>query len=152
MIESLTDWISMWIVRHGCRLLDVIHGVKFRDYCIFKTSALIAGDACQNPIDIEQFVNLDLGDSKCLLVVSNEGLTELVEGTSQYQVVLFTVFWWVNFQKIYTQQAQEIIGNMCPLVCLWTCIMTLCDMAPMTVGDIFGYILVHYTPIKSFSY
>ena len=50
-IESFTDGISTWIVRHGHRLLDVIHQVQFRDYSIFKTSALITVNAGQNPID-----------------------------------------------------------------------------------------------------
>ena len=47
----------MQIVRHGHRLLDVIHGVQFRYDGIFKTSALITVNAGQNPIDIEPLVN-----------------------------------------------------------------------------------------------
>ena len=34
---------------------------------------------------------------------------------------------------------------------MWTCAVALCDMVPMTVGDIIGYILVHSTPITSLS-
>ena len=56
-IESLTDGISTWIVRHGHRLLDVIHGVQFGNNCIFKTSALITVNVGWNPIDIKPFVN-----------------------------------------------------------------------------------------------
>ena len=81
----------MWIVRHGHRLLDVIHGVQFIYNGIFKTSALITVNVGQNTIDIEAPVNENLGNGKCLLVVSDEGLTELGEGISQYQDVLFTV-------------------------------------------------------------
>ena len=57
MIKSLTDGISMQIVRHGHRLLDVIHGVQFRYYGIFKASALITLNAGQNPIDVEPFAD-----------------------------------------------------------------------------------------------
>ena len=34
---------------------------------------------------------------------------------------------------------------------MWTCVMTLSDMTPMAIGDIFGYIMVHGTPVKSLS-
>ena len=57
MIKSLTDGISMWIVRCGHRLLDVIHEVQSRYNRIFKTSALIAVNVGQNTIDVEPFVN-----------------------------------------------------------------------------------------------
>ena len=55
MIKSLTDGISMQIVRHGNKLLDVMHGVQFGDYVIFKTLALIAVIVGQNSIDVEPF-------------------------------------------------------------------------------------------------
>ena len=57
MIKSLTDGISMQIVRHGHRLLDVIPGVQFGYNCIFKTLAFITVNASWNPIDIKPFVN-----------------------------------------------------------------------------------------------
>ena len=79
------------MVRYGHRLLDAIHGVQFRYNCIFKASALIAVNAGQNLIDVEPFVDYSLDNGKCLLIVGNEGLTELGEGISQYQDVLFTV-------------------------------------------------------------
>ena len=59
----------------------------------------------------------------------------------------FTVSRWVNFHKIYTQQVQRIIGDKQPLLCLWTCIMTLSDMTLMTIVDIFSYIMFHCTPL-----
>ena len=64
---------------------------RLGDYIIFKTSALITVNAGWNPIDIEPFVNYDLGNSKCLLVISNKGLTEFGEGISQHQNILFTI-------------------------------------------------------------
>ena len=57
MIKSLTDGISTWIVRHGHRLLDVIHGVQLGDYGVFKTLALIAMNAGWDPIDVEPFAD-----------------------------------------------------------------------------------------------
>ena len=57
MIEPFTDGIPMWIVRCGHRLLDVILEVQMGDNTIFKTLALIAVNAGQNPIDIKPFVN-----------------------------------------------------------------------------------------------
>ena len=152
MIESFADRISTWIVWCGCRLLYVIHGVQLCNYGIFKTSALVAVNTGQDAIHIEPFLYQYLGNGKCLLVVSNEGLTELGESISQYQDVLLTVPWWVNFQKINTQQVQGIIGNKRPLLCMWTCVMTLCNMAPMAIGDIFSCIMVHGTPMKSLSH
>ena len=57
MIKSLTDGISMWIVRCGHRVLDVIHGVQFGYNCIFLTLALIAVNEGWYPIDIKPFVD-----------------------------------------------------------------------------------------------
>ena len=57
MIEPFTDGISMWIVRHGPRLLDFIHGVQLENYSIFRTLALITVNMGQNLIDIEPLVN-----------------------------------------------------------------------------------------------
>ena len=91
MIKSLTDGISTQIVRRGHRLLNVIHGVQLRNYGIFKTSALVTVNKGRDAIYIEPFLYQYLGNGKCLLVVSNEGLTELGEGISQYQDVLLTV-------------------------------------------------------------
>ena len=91
MIKSFADEISTWIVWHGHRLLDVIHGVQLRNYGIFKTSALVAVNMGRDAIHIELFLYQYLGNGKCLLVVSNEGLTEPGEGISQYQDVLLTV-------------------------------------------------------------
>ena len=91
MIKSLTDGISTWIVRCGCRLLDVIHGVQLGDYSIFKTFNLIIMNGSKDPIDVEPLVDYDLGDGKCILVVHNEGLIELGKGISQYEDVLFTI-------------------------------------------------------------
>ena len=47
----------MQIVRCGYRLLDVIHGVEFGYYDIFKTSALTTVNAGLNPIDIKPLVD-----------------------------------------------------------------------------------------------
>ena len=47
----------MQIVRHGHRLLDVIHGVQFRYDCIYNASALITVNVGQNPTDIEPLVD-----------------------------------------------------------------------------------------------
>ena len=44
--------MDLW---HGPRLLDVIHGVQFGYYGIFKTSALIAVNAGWYAIHIEPF-------------------------------------------------------------------------------------------------
>ena len=90
-IKSFADGISMRIVWCGHRLLDVIHGVQLRNYGIFKTSALVAVNTGRDAIHIKPFLYQYLGNSKCLLVVSNEGLTELGEGISQYQDVLLTI-------------------------------------------------------------
>ena len=57
MIESFTDGISMWIVRCGHWLLDVIHGAQMGNYTILKTSALITVNVGQNPIDVEPFMD-----------------------------------------------------------------------------------------------
>ena len=47
----------------------------------------------QDPIDVEPLVQLrSWCNGKCLLVVHNEGLTELGEGISQYQDVPFTIY------------------------------------------------------------
>ena len=54
-VKSLTDGISMWIVRYGHRLLDVIHGVQLRNYGILKTSALVTVNTGQDAIHIEPF-------------------------------------------------------------------------------------------------
>ena len=91
MIKCFADGISMQIVWCGHRLLYVIHGVQLRNYVIFKTSALVAVNTGRDVIHIEPFLYQYLGNGKCLLVVSNEGLTELGEGISQYQDVLLTV-------------------------------------------------------------
>ena len=53
MIKSFTDGISMWIVWHGHRLLDVIHGVQLGYYGIFKTLALITVNSGQDAVQIE---------------------------------------------------------------------------------------------------
>ena len=84
MIEPFTDGISTWIVRHGHRLPDVIHGVQVGNYIILKALDLIDVNAGQNPIDIEPFVDYNFGDGKCLLVVSSKGLTEFGESISQH--------------------------------------------------------------------
>ena len=56
MIKPFTDGIYMWVVKHCCRLLDVICGVQVENYRILKTSALIAVNAGWNPIEKEPFV------------------------------------------------------------------------------------------------
>ena len=84
MIEPFTNRIPMWIVRHGHRLLDVIHGVQMGDDIIFKASALVTVIADWNPIDTKQFADYDLSDGKCLLVVGNKDLTEFSKGISWY--------------------------------------------------------------------
>ena len=66
MIKSLPDGISMQIVRHGHKLLDVIHGVQFRYYGIFKALALITVNVGWNPIDIEPFGLLATSDPSCV--------------------------------------------------------------------------------------
>ena len=38
----------------------------------------------QNSIDMEPFVNQDLSDGKCLLIVGGKGLTEFGECISKY--------------------------------------------------------------------
>ena len=81
MIKSFADGISTRIVWRGCRLLYVIHGVQLRNYDIFKTSALVAVNMGRDAIHIEPFLYQYLGNGKCLLVVSNEGLTELGEAS-----------------------------------------------------------------------
>ena len=81
----------MWIVWRGHRLLDVMHGVQLRNYGIFKTSALVTVNMGPDAIHIEPFFYQYLGNGKCLLVVSDEGLTELGEGISQYQDILLTI-------------------------------------------------------------
>ena len=91
MIEPFTHGISTQFVRHGHRLLNAIHGVQMTDYIIFKTLALITVNADQNPIDTEPFVDLDLGDCKCLLVVNKNCLTELCAGISQHQDIPFAI-------------------------------------------------------------
>ena len=83
-IEPFTNRIPAWIVRHGHRLLDVIHGVQMGDDVIFKTSALVTVNVGWNPIDVKPFVDWDLSDGKCLLVVGKKGLTEFGESISQY--------------------------------------------------------------------
>ena len=45
----------MQIVWHGCRLLDVIHGVQLGNYGIFKTLALVAVNMGRDAIHIEPF-------------------------------------------------------------------------------------------------
>ena len=57
MIKSLTGGISMQIVRHGHRLLDVTHSIQLGYYGILKTSALITVNAGWNPIDVKLLVN-----------------------------------------------------------------------------------------------
>ena len=47
----------MWIVWHGHRLLDVIHGVQLGNYGILKTLALITVNMGQDAIHIEPFFN-----------------------------------------------------------------------------------------------
>ena len=89
-------WISMYILWCGHRLLDVIHGVQLGYYGIFKASALITMNAGHDTIYIEPFLNLNLGNGKCLLVAGDEGLTELSEDISQYQDVFFTIPWWYH--------------------------------------------------------
>ena len=58
MIKPFTDGISMQVVRHGCRLLDVIHGVQLGNYGILKTSALVAVNMGQDAIHVEPFFPL----------------------------------------------------------------------------------------------
>ena len=72
MIKSFADGISMWIVWHGHRLLDVIHGVQLRKYGIFKTSALVTVNTGQDAIHTEPFFYQYLGNGKHLLVVNDE--------------------------------------------------------------------------------
>ena len=84
MIEPFKNRIPTKIVRCGCGLLDVTHGVQNGDDVIFKTLALITMNMGQYPIDIKPFVDQDLSESKCLLVVGNKGLTEFGESISQY--------------------------------------------------------------------
>ena len=91
MIKLFTDGISMQIVWCGHRLLDVIYGVQLGNYGILKTLALVTVNMGRDAKHIEPFFHQYLGDGKCLLVVSNEGLTELGEGISQYQDVFFTI-------------------------------------------------------------
>ena len=55
MIKPFTDGISMWIVRCGHRLLDVIHGVQLGNYGILKTSALVTVNMGQDAMHIEPF-------------------------------------------------------------------------------------------------
>ena len=81
--ESFTDGISTQIVWHGHRLLDVIHGVQLRNYGIFKN---FGPCHCEYGLGYQY-----LGNGKCLLVVCNEGLTELGKCISQYQDVLLTI-------------------------------------------------------------
>ena len=47
----------MQILWCGHRLLDVVHGVQFGHYDILKTSALIAVNVGQNPIDVKPLVD-----------------------------------------------------------------------------------------------
>ena len=54
------------------------------DDVIFKTLALITMNVGWSPIDIKPFVNWDLIDGECLLIVHNKGLTEFGESISQY--------------------------------------------------------------------
>ena len=91
MIKPFTDGISTQIVRCGQRLLDVIHGVLLGNYGILKTLALVTVNMGRHAIHIELFFHYYLGNGKCLLVVSDEGLTELGEGISQYQDILLTI-------------------------------------------------------------
>ena len=55
MIESFANGISMRIVWHGQRLLDVIHEVQLRNYGILKTSALVTVNTGLDAIHIEPF-------------------------------------------------------------------------------------------------
>ena len=61
------------------------------NYSIFKVSALITVNVCWHPIDVEPLVDSDSGECKCCLVDHNKGLTELGEGMSQHQNILFTI-------------------------------------------------------------
>ena len=99
MIESFTDGISMQIVWCGHRLLDVMHGVQLGYYGIFKTLALITVNVGQDTIYIEPFLHYNLDNSRCLLVVGDEGLPELGEGISQYQDVFLPSLDGSTFRK-----------------------------------------------------
>ena len=82
----------MWIVQHGHRLLDVIHGVQLGNYGIFKTLAPCHceyGPGCHTHRTI--FLTNILVMVSAFWLFSDKGLTELGEGISQYQDVLFTI-------------------------------------------------------------
>ena len=55
MVKPFAYKIPTLVVRHGHRLLDVIHGVQMGDV-ILKTLAFITLNVGQNPIDLKLFV------------------------------------------------------------------------------------------------
>ena len=112
----------MWIVRHGYRLLDVIHGFQLGDYIIVKTLALIAVNASQNAIDVEPCVDKDLGDVMCLLVVSNKDLTEGGEASVNTKIISLLSLDGATFKNWYTTGPEDYWQQAIPIVYVDMCI------------------------------
>ena len=104
----------MRIVSCGCRLFDIVQGVQMGMYVILKTAVFVTMNSSWNAIDIEPFVNQDLSDSKCLLVVSHESLTKCGKSISQHLYILFTIFGWVNLEEVNTQRSRVLLATSDP--------------------------------------
>ena len=69
MCESLTLRIPTRIVRHGYRLIYVVHGVQMQQNLILKTATVIPVNLRQNSIDVKLFVDQDPSDGSGFLLM-----------------------------------------------------------------------------------
>ena len=88
MIESFADGISTWVVWHGCRLLDVIHGVQLGYYGIFQSFCPYHCE-CGPGFHTHRnhFSTKILATVNAFWLLVMKARLNLVEGISQYQDV-----------------------------------------------------------------
>ena len=57
MVKLFTLSIAMWVVQHGCELLNTVQSIQMLHNLVVKGPALVTMDSCRNTIYIKPLVH-----------------------------------------------------------------------------------------------
>ena len=92
MVKPFALSIAMWVVWHGCGLLNTIQSIQMLHNLIVKTLALVTMDLCKNTIYVKPLVHQYFCYGKCLLIWCYECLAKFGKGICQNQDVSLLLF------------------------------------------------------------
>ena len=83
MVKPFTLSIAMWVVWHGCGLVNTVQSIQMLHYLVIKTLALVTMYSCGNTIYIKPLVHQYFCHGKHLLIRCYKCLAEFGKGISQ---------------------------------------------------------------------